>query len=88
MRWENWEHDSIADTRKDGGGIRGLSELVIIEELMERLKWTENLDEVPIPADFFDCELFSNSPSPFPSCFRGRRPSPSFETCPLTLEPS
>jgi patatin-like phospholipase/acyl hydrolase len=38
----------------DGGGIRGLSELIIIEELMERIKWNERLPKVPIPADYFD----------------------------------
>ena len=31
-----------------------MSELIIIEELMERLKWIEQLSEVPIPADRFD----------------------------------
>lgn len=51
---ETCYHHSIADTRKDGGGIRGLSELIIIEELMERLKWSEKLDTVPNPADYFD----------------------------------
>lgn len=44
----------IADLFKDGGGIRGLSELIIIEELMERIKWKKELDKTPIPADFFD----------------------------------
>ena len=39
---------------EDGGGIRGLSELIIIEELMERIKWKEKLDKTPIPADYFD----------------------------------
>lgn len=38
----------------DGGGIRGLSELIILEELMERIKWIEKLPQVPIPADYFD----------------------------------
>ena len=38
----------------DGGGIRGLSELIILEELMERIKWIEKLSQVPIPADYFD----------------------------------
>ena len=39
---------------EDGGGIRGLSELIIIEELMERIKWKEKLDKTPTPADYFD----------------------------------
>jgi len=38
----------------DGGGIRGLSELIILEELMERIKWIKKLPQVPIPADYFD----------------------------------
>ncbi|KAL6716128.1 hypothetical protein ACLMJK_005694 [Lecanora helva] len=38
----------------DGGGIRGIAELVIIEELMHRVKGEEGLDEVPILADRFD----------------------------------
>ena len=31
-----------------------MSELIIIEELMERLKSREKLDKVPLPADRFD----------------------------------
>jgi len=27
----------------DGGGIRGLSELIILEELMDRIKWIKKL---------------------------------------------
>lgn len=38
----------------DGGGIRGLSELLILEEIMERIKVELNLDTTPIPADYFD----------------------------------
>ncbi|CAK7212886.1 hypothetical protein SEUCBS140593_001659 [Sporothrix eucalyptigena] len=38
----------------DGGGIRGLSELIILEEIMARIKYNLNMDEDPIPADFFD----------------------------------
>jgi patatin-like phospholipase/acyl hydrolase len=48
------EGDAVADGIGDGGGIRGLSELIIIEDLMERIKWKEGLDEAPIPADRFD----------------------------------
>ena len=28
--------------------------MIIIEELMERIKWSEKLDETPKPADYFD----------------------------------
>ncbi|KAJ6445187.1 sulfite oxidase, mitochondrial precursor [Purpureocillium lavendulum] len=38
----------------DGGGIRGLSELVVFEEIMNRIKHDLGLDEDPVPAEFFD----------------------------------
>jgi patatin-like phospholipase/acyl hydrolase len=38
----------------DGGGIRGLSELVILEEIMNRIKFDLNIDGDLLPADFFD----------------------------------
>jgi Patatin-like phospholipase len=38
----------------DGGGIRGLSELLILERIMVKLKTKNNLQHVPIPADVFD----------------------------------
>ncbi|MCJ1396593.1 hypothetical protein MMC18_009484, partial [Xylographa bjoerkii] len=38
----------------DGGGIRGLSELIIIEEIMHRIQGREKLHKVPLPADYFD----------------------------------
>ncbi|KAL1904484.1 hypothetical protein Sste5344_009772 [Sporothrix stenoceras] len=38
----------------NGGRIRGLSELVILEEIMSRIKHDLDMDEDPIPADFFD----------------------------------
>lgn len=44
----------IADIITDGGGIRGLSELIILEEIIQRIKWKENLPIAPIPADRFD----------------------------------
>jgi patatin-like phospholipase/acyl hydrolase len=34
----------------DGGGVRGLSALMILEQLMEAV----NLDAPPKPCDFFD----------------------------------
>lgn len=37
---------------EDNGGIRGLSELIIIEEIIERIKEKEK--ETPIPAAYFD----------------------------------
>ncbi|KAL2885559.1 Vegetative incompatibility protein HET-E-1 [Ceratocystis lukuohia] len=38
----------------DGGGVRGLSSLLILEKIMERIKHLENLPEVPKPCDRFD----------------------------------
>ena len=38
----------------DGGGIRGLSELLILQEIMNRIKAQENLEDVPLPCDYFD----------------------------------
>ena len=37
----------------DGGGIRGLSELVILHEIMERVKMHKGLAELPKPCDYF-----------------------------------
>ncbi|KAG5736026.1 Nephrocystin-3 [Termitomyces sp. T112] len=38
----------------DDGGIRGLSELVIIEEILYRLKHLEHAASMPKPCDYFD----------------------------------
>ncbi|KAJ6499503.1 hypothetical protein DFH09DRAFT_1289964 [Mycena vulgaris] len=38
----------------DGGGIRGLSMLIILEHLMWKLKAAEDLPEIPRPCDYFD----------------------------------
>ncbi|CAE6521937.1 unnamed protein product [Rhizoctonia solani] len=38
----------------DGGGIRGLSSLLILKEIMGRVKRDEGLDQVPLPCDYFD----------------------------------
>jgi Patatin-like phospholipase len=38
----------------DGGGIRGLSELCILREIMNHLKYKLKLDKSPLPADYFD----------------------------------
>ncbi|KAM0324875.1 hypothetical protein ACHAQA_007841 [Verticillium albo-atrum] len=38
----------------DGGGIRGLSSLLILENVMERICKAENLDAIPRPCDRFD----------------------------------
>src|SRR5882672_2683898 len=41
-------------TRSDGGGIRGLSELLILQEIMERIGFREGREETPLPCDYFD----------------------------------
>ena len=38
----------------DGGGIRGLSELLILRQIMERIKFQQKLKEIPLPCDYFD----------------------------------
>ncbi|KAH8900639.1 FabD/lysophospholipase-like protein, partial [Thozetella sp. PMI_491] len=38
----------------DGGGIRGLSSLLILESVMEKVRDTESLGQIPRPCDYFD----------------------------------
>ncbi|KAH6973963.1 hypothetical protein EDB80DRAFT_868009 [Ilyonectria destructans] len=38
----------------DGGGIRGLSSLLILEHVMEGIREAEGLEQVPRPCDRFD----------------------------------
>lgn len=38
----------------DGGGIRGVSSLLILEDIMEKLREKRGLDRVPRPCDHFD----------------------------------
>jgi len=38
----------------DGGGIRGVSELVILQEIMQRVQHVKKLTELPRPCDYFD----------------------------------
>ena len=44
----------IANSYLDGGGVRGLSELLILEQIMGRIKHDLNMADDPLPADFFD----------------------------------
>ena len=41
-------------THSDGGGVRGLSALVILREMMERIQYQQQLDDTPLPCDYFD----------------------------------
>jgi patatin-like phospholipase/acyl hydrolase len=38
----------------DGGGVRGVSELLIIDQMMKRIKQEHRLVEVPKPCEYFD----------------------------------
>jgi len=38
----------------DGGGIRGLSELLILKKLMEKIKSQQKLEDEPLPCEYFD----------------------------------
>lgn len=38
----------------DGGGVRGLSSLQILKQLMERVRVESHLDTPPKPCDYFD----------------------------------
>ncbi|KAI1137532.1 FabD/lysophospholipase-like protein [Hypoxylon sp. FL0543] len=38
----------------DGGGVRGISSLQILQGLVEKIKETQNLSEVPRPCEIFD----------------------------------
>ncbi|KAG6867448.1 hypothetical protein C0995_004918 [Termitomyces sp. Mi166 len=38
----------------DDGGVRGLSELFILKEIMHRLKHLEGAESLPKPCDYFD----------------------------------
>ena len=37
----------------DGGGIRGVSELAILHEIMKRIQFDKALPELPRPCDYF-----------------------------------
>ena len=43
-----------ADTTVDGGGIRGISSLLILEHIMEKICEAQGLDNVPKPCEHFD----------------------------------
>lgn len=38
----------------DGGGIRGLSSLYVLKQLMERIGQEAGLESAPRPCDYFD----------------------------------
>lgn len=38
----------------DGGGIRGICELRVLDEIMKRVQKAQNLASIPRPCDYFD----------------------------------
>jgi patatin-like phospholipase/acyl hydrolase len=38
----------------DGGGVRGLSALLILREIMEQIRKTTNTERLPLPFQYFD----------------------------------
>jgi hypothetical protein len=44
----------VTDTVPDGGGIRGLSSLLILEHIMEKIRDIKRLDLIPRPCEYFD----------------------------------
>lgn len=52
------EETTFAPVRKilslDGGGVRGLSSLLILREIMEEIELMKDLDETPKPCEYFD----------------------------------
>jgi len=45
---------SYSFARSDGGGICGLSELLILKEIMHRIGVQGGREEAPLPCDYFD----------------------------------
>ena len=43
-----------ADTFADGGGIRGISSLLILEHILEKIRDVKKLDCVPRPCEYFN----------------------------------
>jgi patatin-like phospholipase/acyl hydrolase len=46
--------NSSNSAKPDGGGIRGMSELLILNEIMHRIEYKQNLDTTPLPCKYFD----------------------------------
>jgi hypothetical protein len=51
MQLPNSWNGSLNPHASDGGGIRGISALVILEEIMHRVQRAESLSFVPLPAN-------------------------------------
>lgn len=42
-----------SNTLPDGGGIRGISALIILDEIMKRIQYLEKKSEIPRPSEYF-----------------------------------
>jgi len=45
---------SLTASFEDGGGIRGLSSLFILQNIMEKIRFIHDLSIEPLPCDYFD----------------------------------
>ncbi|KAL2886102.1 putative acyl transferase acyl hydrolase lysophospholipase [Ceratocystis lukuohia] len=52
--WPGLSSQPLGILSIDGGGVRGLSSLLILERIMQEIKELENLSEVPRPCDIFE----------------------------------
>lgn len=50
---------------KDGGGIRGLSSLFILQNIMEKIRFISELSSEPLPYDYFDI-IYGTSTGGYP----------------------
>ncbi|CAE6347231.1 unnamed protein product [Rhizoctonia solani] len=55
----------------DGGGVRGLSSLLLLEELMKRIQHLEKLDSPPSPHQYFDI-IAGTGTGAIQACMLGR----------------
>lgn len=49
----HWSRRSLHIDTTDGGGIRGISEAVILHEIMTRIQKELGLPDLPKPCDYF-----------------------------------
>ncbi|KIJ39534.1 hypothetical protein M422DRAFT_174893, partial [Sphaerobolus stellatus SS14] len=47
-------HSFSQHASSDGGGIRGMSELLVLKEIMDRVQSQEKLFSTPLPCEYFD----------------------------------
>ncbi|KAH9888239.1 FabD/lysophospholipase-like protein [Xylariomycetidae sp. FL2044] len=53
MATPGWDGTPVNLLALDGGGIRGISELRILDKIMRRVQKEENLSQLPRPCDYF-----------------------------------